>query len=82
MARRRAADHGDSGGVFTGGSRRFGLTIGAMDGNFTIRVPTVDRSSSCKSKTQWDRMILCDGCDRGYHTTCLMPTLEEIPPGD
>ena len=23
----------------------------------------------CKLKTQWDRMILCDGCDRGDHTT-------------
>ena len=21
-----------------------------------------------------DRMLLCDGCDRGYHTHCLFPT--------
>lgn len=26
-----------------------------------------------------DRMLLCDGCDRGYHTHCLVPRLERVP---
>lgn len=26
-----------------------------------------------------DRMLLCDGCDRGYHTHCLVPRLDVIP---
>ncbi|ESN91986.1 hypothetical protein HELRODRAFT_194466 [Helobdella robusta] len=27
-------------------------------------------------------MLLCDGCDHAYHTYCLMPPLEKVPPGD
>lgn len=26
-----------------------------------------------------DRMLLCDGCDRGYHTHCLVPRLDKVP---
>ncbi|XP_065911054.1 uncharacterized protein [Dysidea avara] len=26
-------------------------------------------------------LLLCDGCDRGYHTYCLSPPLPEIPDG-
>lgn len=28
-----------------------------------------------------DRMLLCDGCDLGYHLECLDPPLEQVPPG-
>lgn len=27
-------------------------------------------------------MLLCDGCDVGYHIHCLAPPLEDIPDGD
>merc|ERR1719319_1608884 len=27
-------------------------------------------------------MLLCDGCDNGYHTFCCSPPIEEIPEGD
>ena len=26
-----------------------------------------------------DRMLLCDGCDKGYHTHCLVPRLDKVP---
>ncbi|VDI70252.1 PHD and RING finger domain-containing protein 1, partial [Mytilus galloprovincialis] len=26
-----------------------------------------------------DRLLLCDGCDQGYHCECLNPPLQEIP---
>ena len=28
-----------------------------------------------------DKMLLCDRCDRGFHTFCLMPPLKAIPRG-
>ncbi|EDV25410.1 uncharacterized protein TRIADDRAFT_23466 [Trichoplax adhaerens] len=27
-------------------------------------------------------LLLCDGCDDSYHTYCLIPPLQSIPPGD
>ena len=27
-------------------------------------------------------MLLCDGCDKGFHTYCPVPAIEEIPEGD
>lgn len=29
-----------------------------------------------------DRILLCDGCDRGFHLHCLCPPLAEVPEGD
>lgn len=29
-----------------------------------------------------DKIILCDKCDRGCHTYCLQPPLEDVPEGD
>lgn len=36
----------------------------------------------CRRRRDPDRMLLCDGCDRGHHLYCLKPPLEEIPKGD
>ncbi|KAG1677402.1 Splicing factor, arginine/serine-rich 19 [Nymphon striatum] len=33
----------------------------------------------CDSGDTEDQLLLCDGCDRGYHCYCLSPTLDEIP---
>ena len=36
----------------------------------------------CHSKDDEDAMLLCDGCDAGYHTYCSQPPIEEVPEGD
>ncbi|XP_065185699.1 histone acetyltransferase KAT7-like [Sycon ciliatum] len=36
----------------------------------------------CKSRTRQSKLLLCDFCDRGYHTFCLRPPLKEPPSGD
>nr|XP_037274158.1 LOW QUALITY PROTEIN: bromodomain adjacent to zinc finger domain protein 1A-like [Rhipicephalus microplus] len=36
----------------------------------------------CRRRRDPERMLLCDGCDRGHHLYCLKPPLEEIPIGD
>lgn len=33
----------------------------------------------CRATDREDTMLLCDGCNRGYHMDCLHPALEEIP---
>lgn len=36
----------------------------------------------CGSKQPEFNMLLCDCCNKGYHTTCLTPPLSRIPQGD
>lgn len=36
----------------------------------------------CRKKTDSEKMLLCDGCDRGYHMYCLKPKLKSIPTGE
>jgi len=36
----------------------------------------------CKRKGNEERMLLCDGCDRGFHMDCLTPPLKKIPQAD
>jgi remodeling and spacing factor 1 len=36
----------------------------------------------CDSPRDAQHMLLCDGCDDGYHMACLHPPLEAIPEGD
>lgn len=35
----------------------------------------------CNSADREETMLLCDGCDKGYHMDCLVPPLTEIPEG-
>lgn len=35
----------------------------------------------CQRSDREEIMLLCDGCDAGYHMDCLMPPLAEIPAG-
>ena len=37
---------------------------------------------TCGLRSGAKKMLLCDGCDRGYHMHCLQPPLRRIPPGD
>ena len=36
----------------------------------------------CNSGDNEDKLLLCDGCDKGYHTYCFKPKMENIPDGD
>lgn len=36
----------------------------------------------CQSGESEDKLLLCDGCDKGYHTYCFKPKMEKIPEGD
>ncbi|XP_063370993.1 uncharacterized protein LOC134659272 [Cydia amplana] len=29
-----------------------------------------------------EELLLCDGCDKGYHTYCFKPSMDKIPEGD
>ncbi|EDV28729.1 uncharacterized protein TRIADDRAFT_51933 [Trichoplax adhaerens] len=36
----------------------------------------------CNECNREDRLLLCDGCNKGYHCECLTPPLEHIPIDD
>ncbi|GAA50737.1 bromodomain adjacent to zinc finger domain protein 2B [Clonorchis sinensis] len=36
----------------------------------------------CRKDSNEAQLLLCDGCDHGYHTYCFRPPLVDIPPGD
>ena len=36
----------------------------------------------CSSGDNEDKLLLCDSCDKGYHTYCFKPKMENIPEGD
>ncbi|XP_065166664.1 bromodomain adjacent to zinc finger domain protein 2B isoform X6 [Atheta coriaria] len=36
----------------------------------------------CNSGDNEDKLLLCDSCDKGYHTYCFRPKLDTIPDGD
>ena len=40
------------------------------------------RCRICRRKCGDEFMLLCDGCDHGYHTYCLKPPLKDVPDGD
>ena len=40
------------------------------------------RCRICRRKCGDEFMLLCDGCDHGYHTYCLKPPLKYVPEGD
>ncbi|KAK3859096.1 hypothetical protein Pcinc_023641 [Petrolisthes cinctipes] len=36
----------------------------------------------CHSGDHEEKLLLCDGCDKGYHTHCFKPPMHNIPDGD
>lgn len=64
------------------------------DGQAVRRIPVIVKKSTldaadtgddltpcevCRHTDREDTMLLCDGCNRGYHMACLTPPLLEIP---
>ncbi|KAG7473814.1 hypothetical protein MATL_G00099870 [Megalops atlanticus] len=43
--------------------------------------PALDQTNCevCSQCDREDRMLLCDGCDAGYHMECLTPPLDAVP---
>ena len=42
---------------------------------------TTQACSTCKVADNDDRMLLCDGCDKGFHMYCMAPQLVNVPTG-
>jgi len=49
---------------------------------YAWKCPLCKMCDICNIPGDDDKIILCDGCDRGFHTFCLRPPLEELPEGD
>jgi hypothetical protein len=45
------------------------------------RCPACRICEVCNGEENWESMLICDGCDRGFHTYCLKPALRAIPDG-
>jgi len=43
------------------------------------RCPACRICEVCGGEEEWDKILCCDECDRGFHTFCLKPRLTEIP---
>ncbi|KAF8592639.1 hypothetical protein K439DRAFT_1378881 [Ramaria rubella] len=46
-----------------------------------IQVPIGENCEICQEKNDDSNMLLCDGCDCGFHIYCLDPPLQSIPKG-
>ncbi|XP_037373222.1 PHD and RING finger domain-containing protein 1 isoform X2 [Talpa occidentalis] len=68
------------------------VCIRARPGGPTLRTVPVERTGTpegqeedptfcgtCGRSDREDRLLLCDGCDAGYHMECLRPPLQEVP---
>lgn len=49
---------------------------------FIICVACFKLCQICRRDKNEARLLLCDGCDHGYHTYCFRPPLTSIPSGD
>ncbi|XP_063978157.1 bromodomain adjacent to zinc finger domain protein 2B isoform X6 [Diachasmimorpha longicaudata] len=50
--------------------------------NLLLATSQASNCQFCHSGDNEDKLLLCDGCDRGYHTYCFRPKMENIPDGD
>ncbi|KAJ1914399.1 hypothetical protein H4219_004817 [Mycoemilia scoparia] len=41
-----------------------------------------DRCEVCKKSEDDEHMLICDGCDKGFHMYCLTPPLKTVPAND
>ena len=61
---------------------------GSVSADFMVEgldAPPRDHETLCEVCGEGDdepRLILCDGCDEGWHTYCLRPKLPSVPRGE
>lgn len=55
------------------------VEVAQAQNNEVVEDPTF--CEICGRCDREDRMLLCDGCDLGYHLECLEPPLVEVPAG-
>lgn len=48
----------------------------------TEGVPDDTECCQCHSADDEESMLICDGCENGYHMGCLSPPLRSVPAGD
>ena len=73
-----ASDHSES-GVRANGARPdefLSAAADADDDNFDARTCDI-----CKLPNAPESFLLCDECNKGYHTYCLQPALPSVPQG-
>ena len=59
------------------------LHLATLDNSVTwSRSLTKTRCRVCRKGGDHEKMLLCDGCDKGHHIYCLKPKLKSIPEGD
>ncbi|CAH3184955.1 unnamed protein product, partial [Porites evermanni] len=65
------------------GQFEFSVNIKCCTLAFNKRVPFCFQFCQiCRKGDNEELLLLCDGCDRGYHTYCCTPKLSSIPEGD
>jgi len=55
-----------------------------VGGEGQLKVPEDEEGTACEmcaTAGAADKMLLCDGCDRGWHIFCLKPPLPAVPDG-
>lgn len=57
------------------------ITVTEKSTEFKLDEADFTHCEICNRSDREDVMLLCDGCDAGYHMDCLMPPLTEIPEG-
>ncbi|XP_059156185.1 bromodomain adjacent to zinc finger domain protein 1A-like isoform X2 [Physella acuta] len=59
------------------------LHLATLDKSIVWAKSTLEtRCKLCRRKGDPEKMLLCDGCDRGHHMYCLKPPMEIVPVGD
>ncbi|KAF9179557.1 hypothetical protein BGZ50_006854 [Haplosporangium sp. Z 11] len=48
----------------------------------TVKKDDSDVCELCHTDCDLDKMLICDGCELGYHIYCLTPPLQHIPKSD
>jgi hypothetical protein len=64
-------------------SAQVALSIAIFAERISDRLADVEEAvcTVCSSGRSARSILLCDGCDKGYHTYCLTPRVEAIPKG-
>ncbi|EPR61557.1 PHD-finger domain-containing protein [Toxoplasma gondii GT1] len=53
----------------------------ASRGASSQALPAPGGCQVCGRDTDWDQLLLCDGCEDGYHLYCLTPRFYAVPEG-